>query len=332
MLLLSFQLGISEDKEMTESKGEKARIGKSKEGLSEAEPRLGQPLTRASPPSTGDVQGSSVVPSTSRYEKGDWLEQINTHWCPEFIQADGRNFNKGSLWNQMFSEIRKGHEAAKLVEFQDMIKMEPVIAAEIEHVVEEQTAKLKSDLEAAKFEVKCSDKDLEMEKAIRTAWENKANELLKAKIDSPVIRQLESDLEAVNKRLCSQRELEDKLAAARKQSESDSGLLKERHDKIDELWKELESKCSECIDLKMELSAARKEIAEANKELQKLQGEKFGVPEQTLYFKQMLEQARQSGRIEAIEELQTFMRENCGDCYLPDKLSSMRKSEKEEGK
>jgi len=71
-----------------------------------------------------------------------------------------------------------------------------------------------------------------LENQIRASWEDKANELLK-------------------------------------QSESDSDLLKERHDKIDELWKELESKCKECVDVRLELEAAKKE----NEELRHLHSE-----------------------------------------------------------
>jgi chromosome segregation ATPase len=70
------------------------------------------------------------------------------------------------------------------------------------------------------------------------------------------IRQLKADKERLadtaNKALSNLR-LE--LSAA-------NSLEKDLREKVDELWKELESKCKECVDVRLELEAAKQKIKE----------------------------------------------------------------------
>ncbi|MFH0817040.1 MAG: hypothetical protein V1909_00220 [Candidatus Micrarchaeota archaeon] len=233
-------------------------------------------------------------------EKIDWIEQLKEKWQKE---AHGSLLTIDGVFNRMFSEIRKGHEAERDKDLE--------IVSVAANVAEQEIKQLKSELEAAQFEAKCSDKDLEMEKAARTAWENKANELLK-------------------------------------QSEADSELLKERKAKIDELWKELESKCKECVDVRLELSAAKSGVkVEKNQVMMHLSGyenmrndiERLEKENEELKKaiedgelpneKEMFEQSRRAGFMEAVEELEKW-------CKVPhdppQNVDDWVKSKKEEEK
>ena len=121
-----------------------------------------------------------------RFRDADWLDRIKAKFEKEW--AIGMDTGD---WDEFFQEIRKGHEAA----MDDLVD-------DVQTDVDKMHA------------------DLAISQAARTAWESKANELLKER--------------------------------------GDYCMSCDRQARISDLIRQLESKCKECVDLRLDLEFRKK--------------------------------------------------------------------------